>query len=292
MKKMKIVLFSIIIMTFLSFSTLCFGADNIFSNSYSEIDASNSAKGFIKIKYNNKTEKKLKVIIECGSDKYTYDLNGKGEYDSYPLQMGNGKYKVSVFENITGNKYSTKQTATINVKLTDENSPFLVPNIYVKFSETTAAVKKANELTDGVTDELEKLDIIYNYIISNIIYDTEKAKTIKSGYLPDVDDTLSTNKGICFDYASIMAVMLRAEGIPAKLVTGYSSNLSAYHAWNEVYTKETGWIMLNEMYLDGDEWKLMDSTIASTAKQSRSPKVMEYTTKLMNKKYYTKQYEY
>ncbi len=292
MKKMKIVLFSIIIMTFLSFSTLCFGADNIFSNSYSEIDASNSAKGFIKIKYNNKTEKKLKVIIECGSDKYTYDLNGKGEYDSYPLQMGNGKYKVSVFENITGNKYSTKQTATINVKLTDENSPFLVPNIYVKFSETTAAVKKANELTDGVTDELEKLDIIYNYIISNIIYDTEKAKTVKSGYLPDVDDTLSTNKGICFDYASIMAVMLRAEGIPAKLVTGYSSNLSAYHAWNEVYTKETGWIMLNEMYLDGDEWKLMDSTIASTAKQSRSPKVMEYTTKLMNKKYYTKQYEY
>ena len=292
MKKMKIVLFSIIIMTFLSFSTLCFGADNIFSNSYSEIDASNSAKGFIKIKYNNKTEKKLKVIIECGSDKYTYDLNGKGEYDSYPLQMGNGKYKVSVFENITGNKYSTKQTATINVKLTDENSPFLVPNIYVKFSETTAAVKKANELTDGVTDELEKLDIIYNYIISNIIYDTEKAKTVKSGYLPDVDDTLSTNKGICFDYASIMAVMLRAEGIPAKLVTGYSSNLSAYHAWNEVYTKETGWIMLNEMYLDGDEWKLMDSTIASTAKQSRSPKVMEYTTKLMNKKYYTKQYEH
>lgn len=292
MKKMKIVLFSIIILTFLSFSTLCFGADNIFSNSYSEIDASNSAKGFIKIKYNNKTEKKLKVIIECGSDKYTYDLNGKGEYDSYPLQMGNGKYKVSVFENITGNKYSTKQTATIDVKLTDENSPFLVPNIYVKFSETTAAVKKANELTDGVTDELEKLDIIYNYIISNIIYDTEKAKTVKSGYLPDVDDTLSTNKGICFDYASIMAVMLRAEGIPAKLVTGYSSNLSAYHAWNEVYTKETGWIILNEMYLDGDEWKLMDSTIASTAKQSRSPKVMEYTTKLMNKKYYTKQYEY
>lgn len=292
MKKIKIVLFSIIIMTFFSFSTLCFGADNIFSNSYSEIDASESAKGFIKIKYHNKSKKKLKVIIESNSNKYTYDLNGKGEYDSYPLQMGNGKYKVSVYENITGNKYSTKQTASIDVKLTDENSPFLVSNIYVKFSETTAAVKKANELTEGVTDELEKLDIIYNYIISNIIYDTEKAKTVKSGYLPDVDDTLSSNKGICFDYASIMAVMLRAEAVPAKLVTGYSSNLSAYHAWNEVYTKETGWIILNEMYLDGDEWKLMDSTIASTAKQSRSPKVMEYTTKLMNKKYYTKQYEY
>jgi hypothetical protein len=109
---------------------------------------------------------------------------------------------------------------------------------------------------------------------------------------PDVDEILKSNKGICFDYASLMAAMLRSLDIPAKLVTGYSSKLSVFHAWNEVYTEETGWMKLNEMYFDGFEWKLMDSTIASSGKQSNSPKVMEYTNKLIDSKYYQKQFEY
>lgn len=295
MKTLKSVMFTILIMVFLAFSTFCFGADNIYKSSNSEIDASHCADGYIKIKYLNNTDKKLKVIIEKDSKKYTYDLNNTGNYDTFPLQMGDGKYKVSVYENISkesSNKYSVKQTANIDVKLKTQNSPFLVSNVYVNYTDTSNAIKKAKELTKGMTKDIEKLEVVYNYIISNITYDTEKARTVKSGYLPNVDDTLKSNKGICFDYASIMAAMLRSESIPAKLVTGYSKNLSAFHAWNEVYTKETGWIVLNEMYLDGDEWKLLDSTIASTAKQSKSPKVIEHTNKLIDKKNYTKEAEY
>ena len=86
--------------------------------------------------------------------------------------------------------------------------------------------------------------------------------------------------------------MLRSEAIPTKLVTGYSSNLSAFHAWNEVYTKETGWIALNGIYFDGEKWRLMDSTIASPAKQSNSPRVIESTNKLIDGRNYTKKFEY
>jgi hypothetical protein len=289
MKYSKILILAIIF-TF-SLSSLCFGAD-IYTGSKSEIDASDIAKGIVKIKYNKPTSKKLKVIIEKGSKKYTYDLSNTGEYDVFPLQMGDGRYKISVYENIVNNKYSTKQTLNINVKLNNEHSPFLNANKLVNFTESSKAIEKAKELTMDKENELEKLDVIYDYIISNIKYDNIKAKNIKSGYLPDIDDTLSTNKGICFDYASIMAAMLRSQLIPAKLVTGYSSHLSVFHAWNEVYIKDKGWIVLNEMYFDGSEWKLMDSTIASNGKQSNSPRILEYTHKLIDKKYYTKQYEY
>lgn len=292
MKQIKNITFIMMIMIFIASFTLCYGADNIYKSTKSEIDASSSADGYIKIKYLKETTKKLKVIIEKGTDKYTYDLNNKGEYDTYPLQMGDGKYKVRVFENISGNKYAVKQTVTINVKLKDANAPFLTANQYVNYTDTSEAIKKAAELTNGKTDDFEKIDVIYDYIISNISYDNEKAKTVESGYLPSIDEILKSNKGICFDYASIMASMLRSQKIPAKLVTGYSSNLSVFHAWNEVYTDETGWIKLNEMYFDGNEWKLMDSTIASSAKQSNSPRVMEYTNKLIDSKYYTKQFEY
>jgi len=292
MKQIKRIIYVMLIMILFASSTFCFGADGIYKSSKSEIDASNAADGYIKIKYLNATTKKIKVIIEKDSNKYTYDLNITGAYDTYPLQMGDGKYKVRVFENISGNKYAVKQTATIDVKLNNSNAPFLTSNQYVNFTEASEAIKKAKELTEGKTTDFEKLDVIYDYVISNIAYDTEKAKTVKSGYLPRVDDIFKSNKGICFDYVSIMAVMLRSQNIPAKLVTGYSSNLSAFHAWNEVYTEETGWIVLNEMYFDGSKWQLMDSTIASSAKQSKSPRVMEYTNKLIDNKYYTKQFEY
>ncbi len=289
MKKLRIVLFTIILV--LSFSSVVYGAD-IYKGSKSEIDASNVADGYIKVKYLDETTKKLKVIIEKDSIQYTYNLNNKSEYDTYPLQLGDGKYKVRVFENIGDNRYATKQTVDINVKLNDANAPYLVSSQMINYTTESETVKKAQELIEGKTTDIEKVEAIYDYVISNISYDNDKAKNVKSDYLPNVDEILKTNKGICFDYSSVMAAMLRSNSIPTKLVTGYSQNLSAFHAWNEVYTKETGWITLNNMYFDGKEWKLMDSTIASSAKQTNSPRVIEYTNKLIDGKYYTKKFEY
>lgn len=240
MKKIKIIIFSFIML--IALTTTAYGAD-IYKSAVSEIDASNAADGYVKVKYLNETTKKLKVIIEKDSVQYTYDLNNSGEYDTYPLQMGDGSYKIRVFENISDKKYATKQTVTIKVKLNDQNAPYLISSQMVNYTDNSETVKKAHELVEGKTTDIEKVDIIYDYVISNIAYDNEKAKTVKSGYLPSIDDILKSNKGICFDYAAVMAAMLRSEKIPVKLVTGYSSNLSAFHAWNEVYTKEDGWIV-------------------------------------------------
>jgi transglutaminase/protease-like cytokinesis protein 3 len=291
-KNIKKITFLTLILVLLASFTLCYGADKVYKGQKSEIDASSSADGYIKVRYLNETSKKLKVIIEKGNSKYTYDLNNKGKTDIYPLQMGDGKYKVRIFENISGNKYAVKQTVTLDVKLNNDKAPFLVANQYVNYDDTSETIKKAAELTEGMTDDFEKIDVIYDYVISNIKYDNEKAKTVQSGYLPSIDEILRINKGICFDYSSVMAAMLRSQKIPTKLVTGYSSNVSAFHAWNEVYTEEEGWIKLSEIYFDGKEWKLMDSTVASSAKQSNSPRIIQYTNKLIDKKNYTKQFEY
>ncbi len=289
MKNIKIIFFSLMMIAALS--STAYGAD-VYNGTESEIDASKAEDGYIKVRYLNETTKKLKVIVEKDSTQYTYDLNNKGVYDTYPLQMGDGSYKVRVFENISDDKYATKQTVSFNVRLKDQNAPYLVSSQMVNFSDTYAAVKKAHELSEGKKTDIEKVDAIYDYVISNIVYDNEKAGTVKSGYLPSVDDVFKSNKGICYDYSSLLAAMLRSEAIPTKLVTGYSSNLSAFHAWNEVYTKETGWIALNGIYFDGEKWRLMDSTIASPAKQSNSPRVIESTNKLIDGRNYTKKFEY
>ena len=46
--------------------------------------------------------------------------------------------------------------------------------------------------------------------------------------MPDSNRTLETKKGICFDYASLMALLLRSQNIPCKLVVGYAG--VEYHA--------------------------------------------------------------
>ena len=82
---------------------------------------------------------------------------------------------------------------------------------------------------------------------------------------------LAQKKGICFDYAALMTAMLRSQDIPTKLVVGYTGNL--YHAWINVYLEGQGWVD-NVIYFDGNSWKLMDPTFASSGGQSQE--IMQY----------------
>ena len=82
---------------------------------------------------------------------------------------------------------------------------------------------------------------------------------------------LAEKKGICFDYASLMAAMLRSQGVPVKLVVGYTGEI--YHAWLNVWSEEDGWVD-GLIYFDGKDWKLMDPTFASSGRQSSA--IMKY----------------
>jgi len=121
---------------------------------------------------------------------------------------------------------------------------------------------------------LEKVETIYNYVTTNIKYDYEKAATVQSGYLPDLDHVLKVKKGICFDYAALMTGMLRSQNIPCKLVVGYAN--TEYHAWISVYSPETGWVD-GVIYFNGVNWQQMDPTFASGGNNDLDK--ISYTTK-------------
>ncbi|MGN1350873.1 MAG: transglutaminase family protein [Anaerovoracaceae bacterium] len=241
-------------------------------NSKVTIDASNTKDGYIMVKYLAQTNKKLKLIVKGPSGTgYTYNINKIGSYETFPLSDGSGSYTVGVYENISGTSYSTVFSTTISVQLLDQFAPFLLPNQYVNYTADSQVVKKAAELTAGKATDLDKISAVYQWVITNLTYDKQLAATVQSGYLPDLDKVLSVKKGICFDYASLMTAMLRSQGIPCKLVVGYSG--SAYHAWINAYTNEGGWVN-SVIYFDGTTWKLMDPTFASTGRQSDA--IMKY----------------
>lgn len=250
----------------------------VYANAKAKVDASNVKDGYVMVAWNGQTQKRLKARVTGPSGTvYTYDLNKNGSYETFPLSDGNGKYTVGVYENTSGNKYALAFSTPITVMLSDSFAPFLRPNQYVNFNANSQVVKKAAELTKGKTSSLDKIAIIYDFTVKNLTYDKEKAKTVQSGYLPNVDKVLAAKKGICFDYAALMAAMLRSQGVPTKLVVGYTGN--QYHAWLNTYVPEKGWVE-GVIFFDGTTWKLMDPTFASSANQSK--KIMEYINNTNN----------
>ena len=141
----------------------------------------------------------------------------------------------------------------------------------MNFNSTSAVVQTGSQIAAGISDPIEVVTAIYNYVITNVTYDTAKASSVKSGYLPNVDTVLAQKTGICFDYAAVMTAMLRSQNIPTKLVVGYTG--SVYHAWVNVYIDNVGWVD-GMIFFDGHDWQLMDPTFASSAKQSKE--IMEY----------------
>ena len=230
-----------------------------YGNDKVTIDASHTDQGYVMIKYTGGNSK-IKIQVTKGTT-YTYNLNARDTYEVFPLTEGNGSYSVKVFENISGNQYAQACSQNIQVSLENQYTPFLYPNQYVNFNQNSNAVAVSNQVAAGAGEEIAIVTNVFNYVVENLTYDYNKAATVQSGYLPNVDATLASKNGICFDYASLMTAMLRAQDIPTKLVIGYTGEL--YHAWISVYLKNQGWVD-DIIYFDGSNWSLMDPTFASS----------------------------
>ncbi len=239
MKKLLLCLFIVLM-------CLATSVSSVFASDYFNTD--DIAKGVIHITYDGGG--KTKVMIQKGDKKYTYDINSSGKKETYPLQLGNGTYKISILTNTSGNSYKLIATENIDVKMMNPNSVFLTSIQNINWKVDSKAVAKAVDLTKDVADLEKKAKILWNYMVKNNVYDYNKLATLSTGYVPVIDQTLVDKKGICYDFSSLYAAMLRSQGTPAKLIKGYApKNATGYHAWNEVYDEAQGkWIVIDTTY--------------------------------------------
>lgn len=113
------------------------------------------------------------------------------------------------------------------------------------------------KLAQGMTmDNKEKTtQVIFNYLRSNAF--TYSLKGLPVSKNPLEDFLFETKSGNCEFFASSLAIMLRINGIPARLVGGYRggyyNDVGQYyivpqkyaHAWVEAYVKPKGWVRLD-----------------------------------------------
>lgn len=243
-----------------------------FTNSNAVIDYSNSDDGYVMAKYTGSNSLvKVQVTNPDGDTTQVYTINTKGNYEAIPLTAGNGEYIVRVCEAV-GTKFAVVVSGTINVALSSSLAPFLRPSNYVPFAYGDSAVTKSSQLCGGTSNDLEKVDRVYSWLVDNVVYDRAFADSnIPKGYVADTEKVINQKKGICLDYAGTMAAMLRSQNIPTQVAVGQAG--TAFHAWVNVYVTDVGWVY-GAIYFDGSAWHRMDPTFAASSKSS--DKILQY----------------
>lgn len=71
------------------------------------------------------------------------------------------------------------------------------------------------------------------------------------GVLRDANEVIASKEGVCRDFAILAATLMRAAGIPTRLVSGliYDNGQMYYHAWVEVFSG-SAWLMLDPTRAD------------------------------------------
>ncbi|MDO5783095.1 MAG: transglutaminase-like domain-containing protein [Eubacteriales bacterium] len=247
------------------------------------LDISNQEQGYF-IASSDSDDSRMNIQLTTPSGVlYSYFIE-PGEQAVLPFSEGSGDYLVTCYQQVDGSQYAALYTETLSVKLENEFLPFLYPNRYVDFSEDSKACKEASSLVSDDMTDIDILKEVYTYVTGHVTYDYDKADSVEAGYLPDVDDTLKTGTGICFDYAALTAAMLRSQDIPCKLEIGYSGDIK--HAWIDVYIRTKGWVT-KAISFEGDTWKLMDPTFDSNSDDNEA--ILEYIGDESN---YTVQFTY
>lgn len=121
----------------------------------------------------------------------------------------------------------------------------------------------ANEITRGLQSDREKLVAIHDWVPSNIKYDVEDFVELHAKKPQDALSVLKRRSGVCAGYSALTAALLRASGIPARVVHGWARQ------WNETWVDllrnlskdelSNGNHSWNEVFVDG-RWVPVDVT--------------------------------
>ncbi len=140
----------------------------------------------------------------------------------------------------------------IGSRLTGPGRQALGRYLELPVSTTPETVALANELARGQTSTYGVVRAYESWMAENVEYDLDAP-------LPGVgedavhDFLFDSQLGFCEQIASSLTIMLRTQGVPARLVTGYlpgsrdriagvfEVKASDAHAWVEVWFPETGW---------------------------------------------------
>ena len=199
----------------------------------------------------------------------------------------------------TGNQKYTFEMAVLKDDWEDvwrTNFEDMEPSVgeqYLKLPSSTATdAKKLLQQIPNLDsyDTVQAAQRIASYVSKTAYYSTDVDKMPENREDFAIWFLESADRGYCVHFATAATVLLRAQGIPARYVEGFTFSADAHqrtevsqdraHAWVEYYVENVGWVVLDATpgYNTGDEYS--DDTDPSGTDPSK-PSITEpsHTTK-------------
>ena len=152
-----------------------------------------------------------------------------------------------------GSRVSVADATSLRADTVDYPQWVQDPYLQLPDTITPRTIALAEDLTAGLTNPYDKAIAVRDYLRLNISYNDQINAPPEA--VDPVDYVLfDLKEGYCTYYASAMAVMLRSQGVPVRLVSGYAQGefdepTQSYrvraknsHTWVEVYFPTYGWI--------------------------------------------------
>lgn len=166
------------------------------------------------------------------------------------------RFDAPVLQNQEYTVVSAISTATLqDLRAAGEDYPDWVRRRYLQLPRTVPrrVIDLAHDATNGATSAYDKAAAVETYLRTNFTYSTHVAP------LPADQDWVDyflfdSKQGYCDYFATTMVVLLRAEGVPARVTSGFapgefdaSTGISTVrenhaHSWVEAYFPRFGWI--------------------------------------------------
>ena len=161
-----------------------------------------------------------------------------------------------------------------NTRSTDEEAlkSFVEPRAIIP-SDDPDIIELAESITKGKSSDYSKVKAIHDWVAANTWYDMDLAKSVESGKGYSMYDYMSQKaavlkmlddkRGVCSHYTYLTVTLLRAAGIPAIAVDGYSgTGESVSLKMYDDFIATTGRYAIHnwcEAYVGG-KWIIMDTT--------------------------------
>jgi transglutaminase-like putative cysteine protease len=145
-----------------------------------------------------------------------------------------------------------REQRLIGERLSRFGRQVLARYLVVPESTSPETIALANRLAAGLTSTYDVVRAYEQWLASNVEYDLD-APLPEEGEDAVHDFLFDSQRGFCEQIASALAIMLRTQGVPTRVATGYAAGVrdriagvfevraSDAHAWVEVWFPETGW---------------------------------------------------
>jgi hypothetical protein len=208
-----------------------------------------------------------------------------GELVTNPAEVLDGSFKLEMQLRFGPGKYtvwagdsSTRFDGVIRFELENKlaaDTRYITPSAYVD-SDNQSVVNLVNQIVTPQMGETAKLKAIHDWVAGNISYDYQAYLAGQSQLVP-ASETLKSKKGVCRDYAFLVAAMSRAAGLQAKVINGqaYKDNTWAAqsHAWNEVYA-DGRWVTVDATWDAG--YIQNNNFVAALSTKYFAPDIQEF----------------